>query len=91
MRTATRTADQAAAEAAAGVGEVESATTQRVLTCQNKGSEFIALMLKPDVNALVRHVLGVSFRKMALMKHSFDVAFHYFELFGAILGETVPS
>ena len=59
---AARAADQARAEAEAGVGTAVVGNRQTVLTLMNKGSEFVQLLLQEDVNALLRHVIGEEFQ-----------------------------
>ena len=59
---AARAAEQARAEAEAGVGTTVVGNRQTVLTLMNKGSEFVQLLLQEDVNALVRHVIGEEFQ-----------------------------
>ena len=55
---ATRVAEQAAAEQSAGL----SSGDDDVLTCLNKGDEFVELLLHRDVNDAVRAVLGEEFQ-----------------------------
>ena len=57
---AARALDQVAAETEAGVGNDVNAADARqaLLTCLNKGDEFVGLLLHQDVNALVQHVVG---------------------------------
>ena len=61
-RLAARVAEQARAEASAGVASIDEQGVQRVLTCINKGDEFVQLLLEPDHRELVGHILGEEYQ-----------------------------
>lgn len=58
----TRTCDQAAAEAAAGVGSLGKYGNPCVFSLANKGDEFVTLLLHMKANHVVRYVLGEEYQ-----------------------------